>query len=390
MIEYKTNQKGIIMKKIEDYIKETESMPNISDGGSPAYCFQDDKVVLVKYSIPTKYGIAREKEELIAREANKKRKKGVNTPAHLQIKRTQENHINICWVLQEKAKGISFENYNAYQNEPQKQLELQKRLLNAPVAQYEKCIKDLCELFHMGLELKSKNIFYDETIGFTFIDLLEYDSTPLNPNSLKDILTLNQMASFLYNIPRISSYNDNCSQIELEQSEEIRNQMMMKTFLAIEKVIPNFQKHRRWVLRTFSKKEQSFLKQNNILTEDLTLNEEEYKQFNQTIQTIINNSIQKIASGKNEFWQIGANEIRIDLEENGLQSAWLYHKENTRSPQNFEDNYNYQDTCQNDLEYIVNEIFHKQLQKLAAQSTNPHIIEANQELEKRKNYHSKK
>ena len=62
-----------MMKKIEDYILETEKMPNISDGGSPAYLFGD--YVLVKYSNKSKYGNARPNEELTAQAVNKLNKK---------------------------------------------------------------------------------------------------------------------------------------------------------------------------------------------------------------------------------------------------------------------------------------------------------------------------
>ena len=66
-------------------------------------------------------------------------------------------------------------------NDPKKQLVLQQQLVDAHSIHYEKCVSDLCQLFNMGLELKSKNIFYDDKQdgGFAFIDFLDYNETQL-------------------------------------------------------------------------------------------------------------------------------------------------------------------------------------------------------------------
>ena len=90
----------------------------------------------------------------------------------MAIKRVTDEKDNICYVLQEKAKGASFNISNKYYNEPSKQLKVQELLLEAPDTVYEKCVSDLCELFNMGLELKEKNIFYDNSkdgAGFTLL-----------------------------------------------------------------------------------------------------------------------------------------------------------------------------------------------------------------------------
>ena len=61
------------MYNIDEYIKASAKMENVSDGGSE--CFDFGNVVLVKYKVSVKYSvnaIARENEELIAAAANKK------------------------------------------------------------------------------------------------------------------------------------------------------------------------------------------------------------------------------------------------------------------------------------------------------------------------------
>ena len=101
---------------IEEYILKSKEMKNISEGGSCAYDFGD--YVLVQYACQTKYGIARDKEESVMEEVNKL--SGINTPLHVEVKRIDEGNINYCYVLQEKAKGISFAKY--CNNKPEMQI----------------------------------------------------------------------------------------------------------------------------------------------------------------------------------------------------------------------------------------------------------------------------
>jgi len=74
-----------MLYNIDEMIKSTATMDNISDGGSACYNFGD--VILVKYITLEKYGIARKDEEKIFDIANMKNIQGVNTPKHLMIKR---------------------------------------------------------------------------------------------------------------------------------------------------------------------------------------------------------------------------------------------------------------------------------------------------------------
>lgn len=164
------------MKDIEYYIEQSKSMPNTSDGGSAAFHFDD--VVLIKYCLPNQYGAARQGEEEIAQIANELRSKGVGTPYHYAIKRETLEKTNICWVLQERAKGICYSNYKV-ESDPEESLRRQASLASAPLSHYEKLAKDIADLFYFELEIQPKNIYYDESPdgGFTFIDLIppKYD-----------------------------------------------------------------------------------------------------------------------------------------------------------------------------------------------------------------------
>lgn len=374
------------MYNIDEYIKASAKMENVSDGGSE--CFDFGNVVLVKYKVSVKYSvnaIARENEELIAEAANKKRNMGVNTPYHLAIKRVTDEKDNICYVLQEKAKGASF---NIYYKEPAEQLQVQQLLLGVPDTVYEKCVSDLCELFNMGLELKGKNIFYDNSkdgAGFTFIDLLGYDITPLNPDSICDVIRLDKMASFIYNIPRVSIYSQIATKEQIEKSTILYYKMKQKTFEAMEKVVPNFSRFRRWVLRTYSNDVLDFFEKNGTVVGNLTLTDDECREFDNYIEQIINECLEKLATGKNKFWQIRANEIRIALDTMGMQAAWKYHSANPiDDPIAFDDKWDFERAREKYLEDIVNNKFAERLESVADTSLNANILKAKEDMDEEK------
>lgn len=366
------------MKTIDEYIELSRNAVNISDGGSPAYKFDENGVVLVQYSISNEYGEkAREMEEKVAKTINEKNEKGVNTPLHIAIKRTDDGKKNYCWVLQEIAKGQNYETYNSSHNDAATQIKLQKKLIDAPDFIYEKAIKDLCELFNMGLEPKSKNIFFDENNGFSFIDFLKENSAPLDNNSKKDLLYLKELVDSICLCPEIKSYSKENDEKKF-QSRELCMAMKLKFFKAMEKEIPDFSKNRRWILRTYRKEELDFFEKSGIEIGDLTLTDKENQQFEESILNIVKDSYKKIESGEYKYWQIMANEIRVDLESNTLQAAWKYHKANQRNRDDFKDKYEYEGTMSMDLENYVYKLFNNYL--ISNNSINPNIIKAKEEL----------
>ena len=365
------------MKKIDEYIELSKDMKNTSDGGSPSFDFGD--FVLIKYQISKKYNSdPREKEELIAKAANNKANKGVRTPKHIEIKRTQDENNNICWVLQEKAPGKCYKDYRS--SDPQEQLQLQNKILNAPDTHYDKCVKDLCELFNMGLELKPKNIFYDESKekgGFTFIDLLDHNEKPLNPESFVDILRLKRMLSFIDGCITISYYFDEkATEEEKIKSSQIANKIEEKIISSMERTIPNFEKHKRWLLRTLPNNTLEFFYKDGFIKEPLELNEQEQKQFEEILKKLVKGWINKLESGKYELWQIYANEIGNDLYRIGLDCSWLYHKANKRTVKEFERSYDYEYKCKKDLEKMATIAFNEYFLEYTKTSNNQFIIQA--------------
>lgn len=373
------------MINIDYYIEKAKEMPNISDGGSAAYNFGD--VVLVKYSTLAKYGEPREDEEAIALAANEKNAMGVRTPKHLAVKRTTDGKENYCWVLQECAKGNNYTYYSGYSKDDETALERLKIILTAPSTHFEKFIKDIGEIFNLGLELKPKNFFYDEDTlngGFTIIDLLRSDKTPYDPNSIVDVYRLKQMVGCIYNSLGIYYYSETATPEQKELSDLMNKKLKLRVFQALEKVVPNFEQHRRWILRTYSIEDLTYFSNNGLDVGDLSLTEEEIVLFNEKVQEIISACIKKVASGKNQYWQIRANEIRIDLGNYTLSSAWMYHRDNKIKPEDFEETYDYQYTCNHELERIVNEEFDRQLEALVVDTDNPYLLQAKEALDNKK------
>lgn len=366
---------------IDSYISQVDSKRNVSDGGSAAFNFGD--VILIKYTIPNKYGIARDCEEEVAKAANIKNSQGVRTPLHLEIKRTNNETENICWVLQEKAKGDSFLEYTLAKNNPTDQLIKQQELLDAPSSHYEKCVKDLCELFHMGIELKPKNIFYDknkDTGGFTFIDLLGYDKTPLNSNSISDVLRLDKYIGFIYAFSTIYEYQKGSLE-EKQKSLELSLKIRLKIFKAMKKVIPNFEQFERWVLRSYPNVVQEYFKNNSIYKEDLTLTEKDYQQFDEFINNIINDWIKKIAMGSLNVAQIKLNEIRIKASEMGLFDAWKLHKLSPiYNKEQYADEYDFESYRRNSLQNFIFDKFKEKLLSISKQNNNDYILQAKEDL----------
>lgn len=368
------------MKNIDTYIYNSQFLPNVSDGGSACYAFDD--VVLVKYKMSAKYGIVREREEQVAELANEANEKGVSTPKHIAIKREEVDGVNICWVLQEKAKGICFSNY-AWCKDNEVQLANQKVFADAPDQHYNKLISDLMYLFNAGLELKPKNVFYDADKtngGFVIIDLLGSNDKPFS-GSLEDVIMLQRYANFVTNFTSIPSYYNPTEQ-QAQMSKTYENKIKAKIFRAMEKTVPNFAVHKRWLLRTFDKQTLLGLEQNGINIGDLTLTTQEEQMFVQMLNESVNSMIEKIKNGESTYHNIAANEVRFETGNKGLAYSWGYHSQCPYSRQDFSDDYDFKCKLEEDIERKLMTKVNQKIKQLASdpQTATPEIIEAYQQM----------
>lgn len=370
----------ILMKNIDELIEKIKDMPNISDGGSAAYDFGSE--VLVCYRNKKEYGIARECEEEVMASINKKNAEGVRTPKHLAIKRLEIEEDNFCFVLQEKAKGVSFTKYCC--ENPIEQLKAQKKLVSAPDSHYEKYIEDIMELFYCGIEIKPKNLFYDEDVingGFTIIDFLESgEGRTFNPNSIKDLKNLYIIVSCLSTQTMISSYNDEASSEQIALSEELTDIIKLKIIIAMRKVVPNFINNERCILRTINTSTLETFRKNGLIFDDLSLNIEEHEKMHQGIKNLLTECVEKIASGKYLLWQIRMNEIRLGLEEMCLDTEYLYSTDNTLNSSDYEDEYDYIRASYYELKDKLLGRFYAMLESYSKTANNENINNALKEL----------
>ena len=362
------------MENIEYYIEQSKSMENTSDGGSKAYHFDD--VVLIKYVKKAEYGNARECEEDVAKAANEKNAQGVRTPKHLAIKRVTEGDYNICWVLQERAKGRNFEYYCRFHNNPNIQIERQKELLSAPDSHYDKLVSDMCELLNLGTEVKAKNVFYDdnhENGGFTIIDLLGGSNEPFNPDSIENLLKIWMYLNDIVSQTTVSPFEKDTD--SKKKSVELSMHMRQRIFTSMERVIPNFGEHRREVLRTLNKETRDFFEKNGTEVGDLTLDDKEEIIFEQRNLEIIKEVIEGLEDeefSKHRYTNALAT-IGRKLKEKGQEQAWLYHRNNDKKDSSEE--------SRKDLVDTLHELFDEKLRELAKTTSNQSIQETVIEME---------
>ena len=361
---------------IDELVERSKSMPNISDGGSCAYSFGD--YILVRYDGHNEYGIARSMEEQVMEAANNKNKKGVHTPRHIAIKRVVDGDKNYCYVLQEKAKGVSFTNYTK-NNDPEVQIEKQQELVAAPQEHFDKLAEDYAELFNMGLEPKPKNVFYDKEYGFTLIDLLHYDENGANLDSLEDIMFLERLMAAINNQTLVWDYSKKYPELA-KKSRELFYKLQAKSYLALKKIIPT--KYHRFLLRSYDDKCLEAFKNEGIFTEDLTLTIDEQIEFNILLNDIVNDSFNKISSGEYVLWQIELNEIRNKISGMGLVDSYKYYPGIPIKREDYEERYDYENAIQSYLvELCINNFYDLILNDT---SDNQYILACKEEINKKK------
>lgn len=363
---------------IEEYVRKTSGMANVSVGGSA--CFDFGEVVLVKYHMPKKYGRAREGAEEVMEIANKANSRGVRTPKHIAIFRETVGDEDFCWVLQEKAKGVPYTKYTRLPAE--QQIEKQKEILNAPDTHFDTLVLDLCELAYSGIEMKSKNIFYDKDEkqgGFTIIDLLG----PRGHNrhfegSISDALCIYSLCNAVIYPMQVYSGDEKL----VEESKILTKKLEVKIFKSMERSFPNFEKNRRWLLRTIDKSDLDFFSENGVEVGDLSLTKEELGEFEERSMNILSECIKKLETGTHLYWQIEANELRNMSADEGLSSSWAYHPDCKIRREDYDSDYEFSHAVGLDFQEYLLKRFKLKLNDIAKTSTNENLHIANREANK--------
>jgi len=388
------------MKDIEHYIQQAATMENTSVGGSPSYLFGD--VVLVNYgALENQYGLCREMSEQVAEQANLLNAQGVRTPRHLGIKREQVTRTNkdgttwegnSCWVLQETARGVPYTKY-AHNKDLDVQLDMQSRIANAPDKHFEQYSRDLQALFNMGYELKPKNLFYDENVqdgGFTVIDLLgnRQSKPPFDPASTKDVLALYRDLQSAGNCG-IHSYDDKASDEQRAISKQVGLRIKQKIFSALEKTIPDFEKHRRDVLRSIPQEALEYFAQNGTEVGDLTLTPQEIEKFNKTANALVDECVRQVANGEtpspgiSPFGNVKYNVMGNEPRSLGLQNSWAYHPQRTIfKREDFEHERDFTSAGEKELRENLQVQFENGLELLSENNQSPAMAQAMKEMQK--------
>ncbi len=302
------------MVSIEEAIKKSKELPNISNGGSECYDFGD--VVLIKYSEPLKYmkpgKKTRENQEVVMKEINKKADKGVNTPKHIAMKRVVEGDYDVCYVLQEKCKGRNWAPMTRTSKKIDEIIKDLKYVNDIPFKHFEKLVADACMLYEMGYERQNKNLFYDEETGFWFIDFLyTKENDMFDPNDPRKLFrTTKKICPQPLQLVSRLKYGETIPAEYQEEYDMLRYSLEAKYYLAFLKVIPSFKKYVFFYLLDKDDSFKKYLVENDIVTRDLfnptTADREVYDEL---VNFVVKSICQDVSMNGIKYWQVQTNEI---------------------------------------------------------------------------------
>lgn len=338
------------MISIKEAIKEYKDKKNISNGGSECYDF-GDAVLLVSYN-------DWKQDEELMKFINQKADKGVNTPRYLAIERVPSVKSNICYVLQEKCKGINCANLRKYNVSFDDKIASLEFLLNIPFDHYKKSIIDGIELIETDYEFKPKNAFYDEKSGFWYIDFGEIDKEKaFDPNDPKKILYIMD-EGFIKPLNMASSLDD-YSKLTPEQRQRIKEleyAIEAKTFLAIKTVIPNAERYEKMYLLSKDDDYKQYLMKEGVVKKDLmNLEQTDYEVFNELYEILMKGLIDRVINNKKlshsltAFEDTKINSIRINSAGLYLQDFFKKSKYNDINREDFAE--------ESEYEFAVSELF---------------------------------
>lgn len=353
------------MIDIKTAIEQSKNTKDISVAGSQ--CFDFGKVVLVRYTLSLKYvkdtHHARDCEEIVMEGINQKVEKGVNTPKHIALKRVIEEDKDVCYVLEEKCKGINCATISLYDVSYDKMISDLEFVYNIPFDHYKKLVSDGCELYEMGYECKNKNLFYDKESGFWYIDFLDYDKE--NSFDYNNPVKIFQLIKYIIPKPKqIAStvkFNKELSPEQQAKRDLLEASIEAKFLLAIKSVIPNFEKYEKFYLYDKSSSLKQYLMEQGFVKKDLfKFEDNDYPIFNELYQIVINTIINNILNNGVTFWDVEVNDIRINSDLFSLISMWENHKDNQINKENYQNEIIYRyDLNSSFTEKMLNDITKK-------------------------------
>ena len=335
------------MIDIEQYIKESKYKENISNGGSPCYDFGD--YVLIKYSCPLGYlkeGYrVRKNEENVLEGIKEKVRLGVNVPRHITYKRLIEDNNDICYVLQEKCRGINCIKMSKFNASFKEVMDSMESIFHIPFDHIKKLIKDGCSLYEMGYEPSARNLFYDNKTGFWYIDLTDNDfNNRFDSNDITKVFRV-----LKYKIPNLIDLVSSMKYgtiLDIKQKilmDNMTNLVKAKYLLAIESVLPIIKKYEKFYLIAEEDNYKDFLIEKGIVDLNLyRMDSKDYLIFNELYELVLNSIVEDIINGKKDYWEVRYSEISNKSNLFNLKYMWLYHKNKKVMEQDYENDYDYE------------------------------------------------
>lgn len=230
------------------------------------------------------------------------------------MKKLKEGKYEVCYVLQEKCKGINGVKIARQADTAEKVIKNLEYIAKIPFEQYIKLIYDGCMLFEMGYEAKTKNSFYDEETGFWYIDFLIND-----PKELNDKFDFNNPIKIFQavenRIPQPAAMcglpNVEWTIEEINKKRELIKIIYGKRFLASKKTIPLLKKYEKFFLLQYSDDFKQYAMDNNIVDCNLfEINEEDKNIFNELCELVVDNVCNVIVNDLSKVNQKLENKIK--------------------------------------------------------------------------------
>ena len=260
------------------------------------------------------------------------------------MRRTVEDGQDICYVLEEKCKGVNCQSMIKYNPTFEEAVESYNRVFNIPMNHLLKLIKDSSQLFEMGYEAKNKNLFYDTKTGFWFIDFLSNEKDYKFDRN--DTTKLFELAR--YRTPRTTqlvsrlSYDYEPTGEEKARIDLLTHSIKTKFLLALETAFFEYKRYRKFLIYTDTKDYQDYLVNEGIIDSFDVLNNHDYEVFDELYNIVLNDIVKSILEKGNSFWNVECNDIRNQLSLFGLNKAWVHHRDNTLKREDYDDEYYYE------------------------------------------------
>ncbi len=302
-------------KSIEFYISKIDKKKEIVSNPRFIY-FDEDKVVLLVYPLD------RIKVDEFEDVMKKLKDIGINVPICLETK--LEN--SLYFVLLEKPAG------NLY-----RLIGLEKKfeeLASIPIEHCIKLIQDIKKMDKLSVELIISDFFYDKEVGFTLLDISGYFDKEYDDDNVFHVCSkfYNIILGLFFSIPKLNNESN-----DIEKTKPLIGKFTLNVFKAFEKSMPEYNKYKRWIIRSYFINGLDMLIDANYDFGNLELTDEEKIFFDSLVEDAADKTLNKILN----CTDVSSIDKKYDINYNSLllQSSLPYYKD--YKYQNIMEHYNH-------------------------------------------------